>query len=252
VNAAVVVVVAGATAVVSPPLAAVVLVGGAALVALRGYVVPYTPRFAPRLVAPLPFEFGHGPGSGPTTDGGRRSDELVGGDEAVDGERVTAALVEAGVLVADGDGEGLALASGFAADWAAEMARLRDLDDEAAAAAVADRAPFEAAGRVADGGVAVEGRGPDEGRFAWLTRARALADAGAIAAMADHGVPEAVRAHAAPPLRMFVPECPTTGGAVEETTYRNCCGGPGSVYANPERPVLACADTDEVLFEFDA
>lgn len=244
VNAALLLVVAALVAVVSPPLALVVLVSGGALVALRGYVVPYTPRFAPRLVAPLPFAFG----PRRATDGGRRSDELAAGADDADGERVTSALLEAGVLVADEDG--VALAPGFADGWTAEMARLRALDDDEAAAAVAAAAPFEATGRVADGGVAVEGRGPDEGRFAWLTRARAFADAGAVRAMADHGVPGALRAHAAPPLRMFVPECPTTGGPVEETTYRNCCGGPGSVYDEPERPVLACADTDEVLFEF--
>jgi len=89
------------------------------------------------------------------------------------------------------------------------------------------------------------------GRDVRLSRAVAIAETAAVEALADRGVSEAVRAAAARPLRTFVRTCPTCGGDVSETTLRNCCGGPGSLYGTPERPVLACADCEAVVFEFD-
>lgn len=244
VNAALVLVLAALAGLVLPLAGLAVLAVGAALVALRGYAVPYTPQFAPRLVGPLPVSFGHGPRSG----GDRPSDELAG-DEA-DADRLLSVLLEAGVLVVDaaeGGEERLQVSARFADQWTEGMARLRALDDEGLAAAVADAAPFEATGRTDDRGVALEG----EDRFAWLTRARAIADAAAVEAMGEYGVPRDDRAPAARPLRLFVPECPTTGGPVVETTYANCCGGSTSVYRNIERRVLACEGTDDVLYEFE-
>jgi hypothetical protein len=240
VNAAVVLVLAVVVGVRWVPAALAVAVVGAALVYLRGYVVPYTPRFAPRLVEALPVDLGFGH----ATDGGtRRDSEALAGD--ADGEAVTAALLEAGVVEADG--EAIALSSSFAEDWREEMARLREADGAELAAAVADAAPFEATGRTELDGVTAEG----EGQSVWLSRPLAIADAAAVRAMAGHGVPPDRRAAGATPLRMFLPECPTTGGPVEETTWRDCCGGTRGVYDDPERRVLACAETGELLYEFE-
>jgi hypothetical protein len=243
VNAAVVVAAAAVVGAVSVPGAVAVVAAGGALVYLRGYVVPYTPRFAPRLVDPLPFDVGHAD----ATDGGSPapadSGDLSEGAES--GEAITAALLEAGVLVEDG--EGIALSDSFAGDWRAEMARLREGGDDALATAVADAAPYEATARIELDGVTVEGAE----RSAWLARPLAVADAAAVRAMADRGVPPDLRAAGATPLRMLLPECPTTGGPVEETTWRDCCGGTRGVYDGPERRVLACAETGELLYEFE-
>lgn len=116
VNLAIVVVVAALAGVAFAPLGPLVLLGGASLVYLRGYVVPGTPRFAPRLVEPLPFDIGpekhERVESGSIADGVSRGtaddDEVVretaadGSGEGIDGsgERID----EAGEDV-DGPGE---------------------------------------------------------------------------------------------------------------------------------------------------
>lgn len=250
VNLALLVVVATAVAVLSIPSAFLVLVGGAALVYLRGYVVPGTPSFAPALVARLGLSplFEYAP------DGGerRRSDEL---SEDASGEDVLFSLFEAGVLEEDEAGA-LFLSDAFRSAWEAEMDALRDAADWGSGtgtneltAAVAAAAPFEAEARAEFGGIAVDG----EGRAIWLSRAHAVADAAAVRAMADFGVPEPVRAPAATPLRMFLAACPLCGAAtVEETTVLDCCGsGTTGVYDTPEEDVLACTDCGEVLYVYD-
>jgi hypothetical protein len=262
-NAAIVAGLAVVTAVVSPPLAVVVLGGGAALIALRGYVIPGTPAFGPKVAPYLPVEIRHGPGGPgrrePATDGGPGGpggpDGPDGEPSALgaagapaddDGEATMRALLAAGVLVEDGDA--LVVADGFADAWSAEMAELRELDGDALAEAAADAAPVEVTGRASDDGRWISLSGTTT---TWLLRVQAIADVAAVRAMADTDVPAEVRARAAEPLRMFVPECPTTGGRVVETTVSNCCGGTSSVYSTPEQHVLACADTDEVVYAFD-
>ena len=76
---------------------AVALVGTAA-VAVRGYVVPYTPTFAPKLVAALPLPdgvFGKEETDIPETESLTATE--------LDGEAVLGALAEAGVIEADGE-----------------------------------------------------------------------------------------------------------------------------------------------------
>lgn len=238
-NAAFVLFVALVAGVAWAPAAAAVLVVGGVVIALRGYVVPYTPAFAPKLVAPLPTSFGHG-----DAVGGERSGDLTGAVE-VDGERLTRTLVANGVLVDDGGD--LALSKAFRLDWEAEMASLRERDDGLLAAAVADAAPFAAEGRAEHGGVVVDGEG---GRTV-LSRPLAVADAAAVRALADWGVASPLRAAAAVPLRMFVETCPGCSGDAVETTVANCCGGTIGIYDSPERPVVACESCNEVLYEFD-
>jgi hypothetical protein len=243
VNAVVVVLAAGVAAVLSPVASVVVLLGGALAVYLRGYVVPGTPSFAPRLVAALGVEslFDHAG----VADGGRarQSDDMTDGD--ADGEAVIRALFRAGVLREDADG--LFLADDFQEAWRAEMASLRDLDDASLADAVADAAPFEGTGEPAFGGVSVDG---DEGSV-WLSRAYAVADTAAVRALAEAGVPERLRAQATPPLRMLLETCPECGGQVVETTETDCCGGTAGVYDSPGTEVLACDDCGAVVYEFD-
>jgi hypothetical protein len=220
-------------------LGLIVFAVGAALIALRGYVVPYTPQFAPKLVERLPFEqlpFAFG------FESGRRESGSLAGTET-SGEEVMLALLEAGVL---DDGEELALDDEFAAEWETEMAALRDGDDGSIARAVAAAAPFDADGRGDGDWVIVDG--PEQ--TAWLTRPVAIAEAAAVRAMAEWGVPERLRATAARPLRMFVPSCPVCGGAVVETTATECCGGTMGVYDTPTTDVLACDDCGALVYEF--
>jgi hypothetical protein len=166
------------------------------------------------------------------------------------------------------------------------MRRLRDGTDAELGAATASAAPFPAAGRIeGDGdwvvvtrtaGDGVDGDRDGEqngdrdgepsevrdgeadvdldgevGDEVWLSRAHAIADTAAVAAVSDR-VDALTAARAATPLRLFLETCPLCGGGVEETTVEQCCGGTVGVYDSPETPVLACTDCDELLYEFDS
>ncbi len=241
----------------SPFLGVFSLLAGLALVALRGYVVPYTPEFAPRLVAVLPVDLGF---ETHRTDGGRASESLTGDDE-VDGETLIRRLADAGIIAADESGE-LFLAAETRRTWEAGMRRLRDVSDEELGAATASAAPFPAAGRAEGDWVVVtrtDGSEPgvegeeeipgDAGDEVWLSRAHAIADTAAVAAMSD-AVDARTAAQAAMPFRLFLETCPLCGGETEETVVRECCGGTQGVYDNPETPVLACSECEELLYEF--
>lgn len=242
------------------PAGVAVLALGAAAIALRGYVVPYTPQFAPRLAEPLPIDVKH---DSPSSDSFstvtvERAGEADTDDEVeslpdsdsltaldADGAQVMGALLDAGIIV--DDGETVAPTRDFTEAWEAAMAELRGLDDAELAAAVADAAPFEATGETDDGWVVVEG----DGQAIHLTRPIAIAETAAVRVMADAGVPDAVRVDAAQPLRMFLERCPSCGGVVEETTSANCCGGSKGAYGGVIYDVLACAECDALVYEFD-
>ena len=270
VNAAAVLVASALVGVVSPPAGVLLLVVGAALVALRGYVVPYTPRFAPQLLAWLPVDPRRLGFADPRADGGRESvpasesGSLADGD--VDGDALVRRLAEAGVVTADESGE-LFLNEEIRRTWEAGMRRLRGVSDAELAAATASAAPFPAEGRIeGDGDWVVVTRvesedgtdttdgdaGPIDGEVGdevWLSRAHAVADTATVAALPE-GIDARTKAQAATPLRLFLEACPLCGNAVEETTATACCGGPGSIHDTPETPVLACTDCGEVLYEF--
>ena len=215
-------------------LAGVVVLGiGGLLIALRGYVVPYTPRFAPQLVDRLPVDLrvDHAPAE--------PSDSLVVADNP---DQLVGALIEAGVLTGD---EMLHLEDGFAERWAREMDALRDESDREVAAAAAAAVPFDAESTVSGERLLVAGR-----RDAWLTRPVAIAEAAGIEALVEAGLDRETAASAVGPLRMFLPICPDCGGSVTESTVRNCCGGTKGIYDRPDREVLACVDCESILYEF--
>lgn len=267
VNLLLVAVVAAIAGSLRAPLAPVVLLGGGLLVYLRGYVVPGTPRFAPRLVDPLPVDVGpekpvgsdsiadgvDPANSGTPVNGGESPDEEDSpGEEdsaeesaTMDPEAVIATLSGAGVLVADGDD--LSPTDAYRESFEARMADLRSLTETE----LAERAAAAAAGaptaEVHGDRILLVGD-----RDVRLSRAVAIAETAAVETLAGFDVPPAVRTAAAEPLRTLVRTCPVCGGDVSETTLRLCCGGPGGTHKRPDRPVLACESCDTVVFEFEA
>ena len=225
-----------------PALALALGVLGLVAIALRGYFVPYTPRFAPRLAARLPGKFFHAGATHapeiPETPGSLA-------DGGPDGDVVLGSLVDSGILVADG--EQLHLDEAFRARWREEMAALRALDSRALADAVATLVPaadaefLTVAGEewvvLTDGSVA---------RERWLSRQIAIAEVAAVRALADD-LPLDLRMAAARPLRLFLARCPTCEAPVAETTAAACCGGPGP--GGPDE-VLACLSCETRLFTF--
>ena len=244
-NLAIVAVLAAVLLLVDRLLALLVAVVGTLAVALRGYLLPGTPQIAPRLVDPLPVDFGHGyPGADGPVGGGSLGDAEDEAPADPDPEELLTALVEAGVLVPEG--EDLLLDPEFADAWVERMERLRALSTDALAARAADAAAGDVEGGAYNDRILIAGE-----RDVWLRPAVAIAETAASETLADSGLDPSLAGPAAHPLRVFLPSCPACGGDVEETTIQNCCGGPGSVQANPEQPVLACVDCETVLFEFD-
>ncbi|KOX96018.1 MULTISPECIES: hypothetical protein [Halorubrum] len=250
------------------------VVGGAAIW-LRGYAVPGTPRFAPRLVEPLPVEFGpdhdavvdsgsvagvtSGPAAADDADGAG-ADEAAANDERPDDpavdpadpdgiddgdgpspEATMEALLDSGALVEEG--ETLRLTDDFRTALRERIETLRACGDGELAERAAAVAGEDVEGSVHDDRILLDGR-----RDAWLSRPIALAETAVGELLRERGVDPAVARSAARPLRAFLETCPDCGGPIRDTTLRNCCGGPGGVSGNPERSVRACADCDAVVF----
>lgn len=266
-----------------PSLAFALAAVGTSALWLRGYVVPYTPRFAPRVVAmlPIPGKVLH-PGdargvpdeSGSLADAdlgsvhrpvrdereddrhGNNGERTNGGrsDDAVEGDALVAALVDRGVLVSEG--ESLLLAPAARERWEREIALLRSLTSAELAADIEANVPTVTNAKVVDGD-----RPAERGRWialsngntiateAWLSRPVAIAEVASLRALDAFDLASGTRLAAARPLRMFLRRCPDCGGAVEETTTAACCGGV-SPRTGP-RDVLACGECGERLFTFE-
>lgn len=217
-----------------------VVVVGLVLIGLRGYVVPGTPRFAPTLVAPLPFDFGHKDERLDTLSGsGNETDDDT---EAISSEAVLGTLVELGIVV--DDGEQLYLDDEVRESWDDRMSTLRTADDTEFLDRVVAACPADVEGHLYEDRVLLAGN-PD----VRTSRTIAIAETAAIEVLAEWDVPAEIRPLAARPLRNFLQTCPSCGGPVRESTRQHCCGGPGSVYADPEQPVLACEDCESVVVE---
>jgi len=233
INLVVVVLLAGVAGLLFAPLGPLVLLGGGVLVYLRGYVVPGTPEFAPRIVAHLPFDVG------PSKH--VESDSIA---ESVDPERLLGTLVEAEVMEERGDE--LRLTEPYREAFEARMTDLRALSEPALAERAASVAAGNPTGEVHGNRILLDGD-----RDVWLSRAVAIAETAAVGTLAEFDVPAELRAPAAEPLRTFVRTCPVCAGDVSETTLKNCCGGPGTSHRKPHRPVLACEECSTVIHEFD-
>jgi hypothetical protein len=252
VNAVIVAVAGLAIGVVSPVGGVAVLAVGAALVYLRGYVVPYTPQFAPRFAAYLPIDFGHAGGGAEEIDADEvDADDPAGGLSAADpdddadgpdGEDVTLALIEAGVL---SDGERLHLTDEFEREWLSRVRRIRGDDREEVADRIAAAARFETDVRLTEDYAFLGSNASLQ-----FNKPGVLVDAATVEALEAFGVPERYWQPATRPLRLFLPECPICGGGVEETTTSECCGGSRGIHNNIEKDVLACESCGSVIHEF--
>lgn len=245
VNAAVLLVAVVLVALRSPLAAAGAGVLGTAVIWLRGYLVPFTPRFAPALVDPLPGEFfEHGDPA--------ESDALADleADDA-DPEVVLRALADAGVVTTDGDHLGVSPA--FEADWRERMDDLAGASDDRIVAAARAASPAVASARVERTGseafLVVTG---DDGSASWLRRPVAIAEVAAAAALSDTDLPPELREVAADALCAFLETCPACGDDLVEGPLDDCCshdlGAPG---AEPPQG-LACAACGVAFHRFES
>jgi len=221
------------------PLPAVVLaVLGVAGITLRGYVVPYTPRFAPAVAAALPGDwFGHGEDEGSLRD--------VGDDDTP--EDVLELLVAAGVVRVDGDH--LAIDEDVAEAWRERM-RAAD-DDWSSMVAVAERdLPGVDSARVERAGdetyVVVTG-----GSAAWLRLPVAVAELAAVDVLAGTDLPAASRAVGAHALCAFLETCPVCCDDLVEGAADDCCGHTLAEPGADPPTVLACEPCGVTFYTLD-
>ncbi|TYL39196.1 hypothetical protein CV102_07880 [Natronococcus pandeyae] len=219
---------------------------GAASIALRGYFVPYTPQFAPHLTARLPLGEPGSDDAGSLSDAG--SAETERGEEGPTGEDVLTALVEAGVVVPEGDE--LFLDEEFRNDWHDEMRTLRDRDLETLAE-IADRhtAP-ETAVRVGSSfGRSYLVLDGEDGGLVTLRREIAVAELGAARALESVVESPAIRRAAGRPLRSLLEGCPLCDEPLE-ITQSSCCGEVTPIGSTPKEK-LYCPNCNVRLFTFD-
>jgi len=219
----------------APVVAVGVLVVGLAAIWLRGYLVPYTPQFAPRLVAasPIPDEWFHetrGVGALSPAD--------------VDGEALIGELARAGVI--DVDGERLLLARSFEERWHEAMDRLvtqslSGLADELASVpTLSDARPVETEGQ---SWIALDGQN------SLVARHVAVAELGAIEALESVIDDPRRRLAMARPLREFLTACPVCDSEFEQSTEVSCCGGHTNPRETP-RETLVCPTCEQEFLRF--
>lgn len=222
-------------------LAAVV---GVAAVSLRGYLVPYTPAFAPRLVAasPLPDAWFH---EGATHD---QAQSLADGVEP-DGEAVLQELVAADVVVAEG--ERLYLDDAFETAWHDRMDDLAAESLDSLAAILRNRLPqVDQVEPFADAGKQWIVLGSGTGRL--LPRPKAIAEFAAYEAVrTELGDVDPRRALAgAGALLMFLETCPVCDTALVESSTVSCCGGHSGLQQNPDE-TLVCPTCEQRMYTFE-
>ncbi|WP_336339152.1 hypothetical protein [Haloarcula brevis] len=229
----------------------VALVGVAAIY-LRGYVVPYTPEFAPRLVAasPVPDEWFHGESSR-GTEAGDTPDEgesLADGTE-MDGETVLRKLVAAGVIEAEGDQ--LFLAAAVDTAWYERMDDLAAQPLDSLAATLQDSLDGvdHAEPYADDDGTEWVAVGADSKRL--LARPVVVAELAAYEVLGQRVDDERLRVAGAEAFRMFLDSCPVCGSDLVESSSVSCCGGHLGPRQNPDE-TLVCPTCEQRLYTFES
>lgn len=220
---------------------------GLLAIALRGYLLPFTPRFAPQLVSLLPGDpFDHERAAGSLGDADVSNDETA--TEPPSGEDVLATLVDAGVLSLEDDA--VQLEPSIRGAWREEMTRLKRLDLEALAAVADDVTPD-----------AVEARGERRwGRsyvlldsparpLVLLPEAIALVEIAAARVLEGHVEDPTARLAAGRPFRTLLERCPYCEGALSKTTSA-CCGEVTPIGKTPAEK-LVCEACSLRFFTFD-
>lgn len=232
-----------------------VLGAAAAIIYLRGYLVPGTPRLTKRYLPErvLAYFDGHGPSARSNRDRGREPD--VGEERSVESILLEATALEP----APAGGEELRLATSFRSAWHDRIDELRD-EDRRGSGLDPDRvqAEFFAGLDASTESLGFEQHGDavvgfvDDIRIAqWPSRAAYLADVGAAAELTRRypgweDLPFDARLEVLAGVRLWLERCPACGGPVDpgRDTVESCC-------RSVEVVAFDCQGCDARVFEID-
>ncbi|MGB9956527.1 hypothetical protein ACOZ4B_09085 [Haloferax prahovense] len=223
VNAALAIALAGLVAWVGLPLlSAVVLAVSAAVISLRGYLIPGTPTLTQRyLPSRVMAYFEHGPEQ-TAVDSHSEPVDVTNADHDT-------LLVDNGVLVPCDGGADFCLTDRFHAAWTNAIDTIdSDVDTALSVSAFVDADPSEVVVDESAADFAISVDGAHVGR--WPSRAAFLADAAGAVALATelpnwHDLSSRVRGVALGELRLFLERCPTCDGEpnIQQRTEETCC-----------------------------
>lgn len=211
---------------------------GVAVVYLRGYLFPATPRFAPQLVAVSPLPDGWFADEGSPAETG----SLASGVE-LDGATVLGGLSDAGVVRADA--ESLCLADDYEAAWTRRMDALADRPLADLAAELRRSFPhIDRAEPYTEDGKEWIAVGSSPGRL--VARPVAVAELAAYQILVDATDDERLSVAGAEGFRTFLDSCPVCDSDLVESTTVSCCGGHTGPRQTPEE-TLVCPTCEQRL-----
>lgn len=218
VNAIALAVLAAGVSVVSIPAGMAVAGIGGVAIWLRGYLLPFTPLYAPILADRLPGDLFH---QEPPSDS-------LASTAASEAEAVLAELVDAGVLRASGDT--LDLDETFESEWYEEMERLDSVTDEALAreleSRLFDEHDVSVHAKTDPPYIVVSDGTSSIANETWIRRPIATVEAAAGFTLQDWDVDPDVVTPAAHSLGLFLGTCPRCGTELQEQPASGCCGPP--------------------------
>lgn len=232
-------------------LSLLVAVVGVAVVYLRGYLVPYTPEFAPRLVAisPVPDEWFHGESAHDAATQEAMAHEerdSLAEDVELDGETILRELSAAGVI--ELEGERLFPEATVDTAWHDRMDELaaESLDSlsttlQASLERVGHAEPY-----VDDAEWVVLGSEHKQ----LLPRPVVVAELAAYEVLGERLDDERLRIAGAEAFRMFLDSCPVCGSELVESSSVSCCGGHLGPRQDPDE-TLVCPTCEQRLYTFE-
>lgn len=224
---------------------------GVAVIYLRGYLVPYTPAFAPRLVAasPAPDEWFHSGSSNRETereDPARGESESLADDVGIDGETVLRELSAAGVI--EVEGEQLFLGPDVDTAWHERIDELADCSLDALSATLQESlTQVDHAEPYAEDDADWVALGSDHKQL--LPRPVVVAELAAYEVLGETIDDERLRVAGAEAFRMFLDSCPICGSELVESSSVSCCGGHLGPRQNPDE-TLVCPACEQRLYTF--
>ena len=223
-----------------------VAVVGVAVVSLRGYLVPYTPEFAPRLVAaaPIPDKWFHRDSSHDDVTYGES--ESLADDVEIGGETVLRELSAVGVIEAEG--EQLFIAPTVDTAWHERMDELADRSLDSLSTALQASLPrVDHAEPYADDAEWVA-LGSDHKQL--LPRPVVVAELAAYELLGERLDDERLRVAGAEACRMFLDSCPVCDSELVESSSVSCCGGHLGPRQDPDE-TLVCPTCEQRLYTFE-